>query len=635
MRSKLALVAACLCIVMFSFVAASPAAGSKKAVPLLSLEGGFVPNEILIGLKPEAAQLVARQRLDGGQIGVGSLDRLNQKYAVKNISSLFPSLDLNDSAANKHGMAGVYKLTVPDGTDVYSMIAEFQRDAAIAYAEPNRIYQALDFPNDTDFGKQWGLHNTGQTGGTVDADVDMPEAWDIEKGNPSVLIAIVDTGVDYTHSDLAGGRIRTDIDHDFSNSDDDAMDDHGHGTFVAGIAAGDTNNNLGIAGVCQGCQILPVKVLNSEGKGTAETVSQGIQYAANAGAKIINMSLGFASNCGCSQTVARTINYAFDRGSLLIAASGNDSDKQRTSYPGSSPRVLGVGAYDHNAQEADFSNRDVYLDILAPGKDIYGLDLHNAYRTASGTSAATPHASGVAGLLWSARPGLSNIEVWWILHQSAEDLSGVGNSVSGPFPTASSSPQALDFAFSQFLPAVSKMRSTFGRLNAYRALTMTTSGQMFASEDTCSSEPSCPPGCGAEVTLAGQSNAAEDLQLLRNFRDRTLARSSTGQRLTTLYERHRLEVALLIATDERLRNQTRLTLKQWLPLFKALTYDDAEGPVLTREHVAAAYGVIDELIAKGSPKLRQDLENARRAWDLNPLIGMDARAMWSKLSEQQ
>jgi len=232
----------------------------------------------------------------------------------------------------------------------------------------------------------------------------------------------VDTGVDYNHPDLRGGRVRTDIDRDFVNNDEDAMDDHGHGTFVAGIAAANTNNAQGIAGVCPGCQVLPIKVLTKDGRGSADGVARGIQYAAQAGAKIISMSLGTPSKCGCSQTIARAINYAFDRGSLLIAASGNDGDKQRISYPASSPRVMSVGASDHNDQEASFSNRNSYLDIVAPGKDIYSLKSGGGYVTESGTSASTPFVSGVAGLIWSVNPQLSNVQVWWRLYHSADDF---------------------------------------------------------------------------------------------------------------------------------------------------------------------------------------------------------------------
>lgn len=279
-------------VTLLSLAAGTDYDARTSAISNHLLEGSFVPNEILIGLRPEAVQHVAGQMLKPDQTGITSLDSLNRKYAVQQISSVFTQFNPSDPIAVQYGLAGVFKLTVPIGTDIFAMISEYQRDPVIAYAEPNRIYTTADFPDDADFNKQWALNNTGQTGGGLDADIDAPEAWDIEKGKPTVLIAIVDTGVDYNHPDLSSGRVRTDIDKDFVNGDDDAMDDHGHGTYCAGIAAADTNNTLGIAGVCQGCQILPVKVLDNEGSGTAESVAQGIHYAAEAGAEIISMSLG-------------------------------------------------------------------------------------------------------------------------------------------------------------------------------------------------------------------------------------------------------------------------------------------------------------------------------------------------------
>jgi len=627
-------------ITMILLLFAPSALSSSKTAPAsgLPLEGSFVPNEILIGLWPELIGQVVGRELEPTRTGITSLDRLNREYVVQRISPVFAHFNLADPIAVKYGLAGVFKLTVPSGTDIFAMVAEYQRDPAIAYAEPNRIYRVSDFPNDTDFSKQWALHNTGQTGGEPDADIDAPEAWDIEKGKPATLIAIVDTGVDYNHPDLAGGRVRTDIDKDFINNDDDAMDDHGHGTYCAGIAAADTNNARGIAGVCQGCRILPVKVLSSDGEGTAETVAQGIQYAAQAGAQIVSMSLGYASDCGCSQTVARTINYAFERGSLLIAASGNDSDQNRTSYPASSPRVMAVGATDHNDQEADFSNRDSYLDVLAPGKDVYSLDLDGGYRTASGTSAATPHVSGVAGLVWSTRPTLSNVQVWWILYQSAEDLPEAGTSAlpGATVNVTSEKPETTDLPFQVYLPMTSRMRSTPGRLNAYRALSLSITGEMFAPVDTCSSEPNCAPGCGAEVALAGEATAVEDLYLLHTFRGQVLAHSPIGQHWITLYERHRTEVALILATNAQLRNQARLALKQWLPLIQVLTYSNSvEQAILTPEHLEAAEAVIAGLAATGSPQLRTDLEEARKLLEKGrEFIGMDVHEAWHRLNDE-
>jgi len=623
-------------LVTFLLLVASAASDGRADVASgCPLEGSFVPMEILIGLRPELTQRVAGQRVTPSQTGIVSLDRLNRKYAVQQISPVFTHLNLDDPIAVRYGLAGVFRLTVPAGTDIWAMIAEYQGDPAMAYAEPNRIYRITDFPDDTDFDKQWALHNTGQTGGRPDADIDAPEAWDIETGKPTVLIAVVDTGVDYTHPDLAGGRVRTDIDQDFANNDD-AIDDHGHGTYCAGIAAGNTDDARGIAGVCRGCQILPVKVLDSSGSGTAEGVAQGIQYAAQADAQVISMSLGYPPNCGCSHTVALAINYAFEHGSLLIAASGNDSDKTHLSYPAASPRVLSVGASDHLDQEADFSNRSQALDILAPGKDVYGLDHGGGYHTASGTSAATPHVSGVAGLVWSARPTLTNAQVWWILYQSADSLPGTTTVFEDAPPSTANTkePHSADLPYQVYLPLVSKVRTTLGRLNAYQALLTSPGGQVSAPEDDCSSEPDCPSDCGAEIVLSEETTALDDLHLLRAFRDKVLAPSPIGQHWITLYQQHRLETAWILMSDDPFRTQARLALKQWLPLFQALTYPDSvpdQQAILTSEQAQVLEAVMAGLAERGSPRLRSDLGGVRKTLQVERFVGWDVRHAWREL----
>lgn len=625
-------------VTLLSATTGSGSHGQTSVVTSRPREGSFVPNEILIGLKPDVIEALTRSGTSPSHTGIASVDRLNQKYAVQDVSPLFTELDLTNPTAARLGLAGVLKLTVPSGADIFAMMSEYRQDPAIAYAEPNLIYSVVDLPNDTDFGKQWPLHNIGQTGGTPDADIDAPEAWDIEKGKAEVLIAIVDTGVDYNHPELAGGRVRTDIDRDFVNDDADAMDDHGHGTYCAGIAAANTNNSTGIAGICQGCQILPVKVLNSEGSGSSEAVAQGIQYAAQAGARVISMSLGYPSNCGCSRTVALTINYAYELGSLMIAASGNDSDKTRLSYPASSPRVMSVGASDDRDQEADFSNISQALDIMAPGVDVYSLDLDGAYRTASGTSAAAPHVSGAAGLVWSAHPTLTNAQVWWILYQSADDFPGPTTAFQGSSPLASSAMlQPADGLYVFYLPIVSKSRTTYGRLNAYRALGFSSGSQADAPEDSCSSEPSCPPECAAQIVLSGDTHEPDHLSLLRAFRDKVLAQSAIGRAWIGLYQQHRFQTALILVSDRQFRTQTGLALDLWMPLFQTLTYPDdvvGEQAILTSAQAEALEAVIDGLSDRGSSVLRSDLREVEETLQVRRFVGWDIRDAWRELNSR-
>jgi len=153
--------------------------------------------------------------------------------------------------------------------------------------------------------------------------------------------------------------------------------------------------------------------------------------------------------------------------------------------------------------------------------------------------------------------------------------------------------KALDLSYKIYFPSIQEMRSTFGRLNAYQALVISMTDERFAPVDVCSSEPNCVPDCGAEVALAGEITASEDLRLLRTFRDQVLAHSSIGQRWIALYESHRLEIASILVTDNQFRGQVRLALEQWLPLVQALAnLDSAQQAILTPEHIAAAEGVI-------------------------------------------
>jgi hypothetical protein len=229
--------------------------------------------------------------------------------------------------------------------------------------------------------------------------------------------------------------------------------------------------------------------------------------------------------------------------------------------------------------------------------------------------------------------------VWSILYHSADNAPQT-NSAMFEEPSAiavvsAQTPAAGPYKF--YLPIVAAsrpiVRATFGRLNAYRALTVATGGQKSTPVDTCSGEPSCPPGCGAEVVLAGQRTAADDLHLLRAFRDKVLARSPLGQRWATLYEEHRVDVALILMTDDQLRAQARSALTLWLPLVQALTdANSMQKAILTDEHIEAAEAVINGLTAKGDPELKQDLEEARQLLNqARQLVGEDIREVWSAL----
>lgn len=281
------------------------------------------------------------------------------------------------------------------GDDVYILKTKEQKIAALAetlskhpvieYAEPDYIATIDWTPNDQYWSQQWGPQK-----------VSAPQAWDVTRGSSSVMIAVVDTGVDLDHPDLRN-KVRTDIDYDFVNNDSTAQDDNGHGTHVAGIAAASTNNTTGVAGMCPNCSILPVKVLNAAGSGSYSAIASGIRYAADKGAKVINLSLGGSAG---SSTLESAVNYANSKGSLLICAAGN-SNTSAPSYPAYYSPCVAVAATDQSDRKASFSNYGSWVDTSAPGVSIYATYYNDRYASLSGTSMAAPHAAGLAGLLFS------------------------------------------------------------------------------------------------------------------------------------------------------------------------------------------------------------------------------------------
>ncbi|TVY09636.1 S8 family peptidase [Paenibacillus cremeus] len=307
------------------------------------------------------------------------------------------------------------------GMEAKQLMAYFKK-WNIAYAEPHFLYMTNDAapttppdassvitPNDALYRKyQWNLPL-----------IETEAGWNVSKGSKDVIVGVVDTGVDLNHSDLKNQLISG---YNVVSPDSPPQDDVGHGTHVAGVIGALVNNNLGVAGMSWYNRVMPVKVLDSSGAGSTYAVAQGVIWATDHGAKVINMSLG---NYADAQFLHDAIKYAYDHDVVLIAASGNDNT-ERPGYPAAYPEVFAVAATDANNAKASFSNYGDYIDVAAPGVNIASTYPSNQYAALSGTSMASPHVTALAALIRSANPNLKNTEVMQIMRDTAMDLGPKG-----------------------------------------------------------------------------------------------------------------------------------------------------------------------------------------------------------------
>ncbi|WP_445630637.1 S8 family peptidase [Nostoc sp. DSM 114167] len=270
--------------------------------------------------------------------------------------------------------------------------------------------------------------------------VKAPEVWAHGYTGKGVVVAVVDTGVDYNHEDLknniwtnskeiAGNGIDDDgngyVDDtygwNFADQNNNTLDDNGHGTHVSGTIAGE-NNNYGVTGIAYDAKIMPVKALDSSGSGSYSSISKGIRYAVDNGANVINLSLGGSSS---NRTLESAIDYASSKGVIVVMAAGNDGGSS-PEYPAryASKSGIAVGAVDKNNNLADFSNRsgtNPIAYVTAPGVKIYSSVPNNQYATYSGTSMAAPHVAGIVALMLSANPNLTDAQVRQIVTETAEN----------------------------------------------------------------------------------------------------------------------------------------------------------------------------------------------------------------------
>jgi thermitase len=316
-------------------------------------------------------------------------------------------------------VSGVQVVELPD-TDQEGALARVRRESGVVMAEADEVAEAFDLvPDDPSFPNQWGL-----------AKIQAAQAWDPvigSSGDPSVAIAVLDTGIDLDHEDLAG-KILESVEFSTSDTTDDL---YGHGTHAAGIAAATTNNATGVAGAGFATSLYNVKVLGDNGSGYMSDIASGIYWATDKGAKVISMSLGATRG---TTTLQDAVNYAVSHGVVVVAAAGNNGTTSKT-YPAGYDACIAVAATTSADQKASFSNySNKWVDVAAPGVDILStLPNHpnalgaNNYGLLSGTSMATPFVAGEAALIWW-KYGVSNTAsfVRNKLESTCDPISGTG-----------------------------------------------------------------------------------------------------------------------------------------------------------------------------------------------------------------
>ena len=426
----------------------------------------FVPGEIVIKFRENTPLVISHS----GTIittGIPSIDILNKEYKVTDIKGTFTSVitkPKNPELFKSVGLDRIYTFKVDESTNIFDAINAYRKDPYVEEADVSGVGYGCVIPNDPNFGKQWGFHNTGQSSGTPDADIDAPEGWDIQKGNTNVIVAIIDSGIDYNHQDLST-KIWTNTDEDIDGFDDDSngfiddirgwnfcgennnpMDDHtySHGTFCAGIAGANTNNNLGVAGMLWSCQLMAVKAMYGNNVIYWSDAGPAIVYAADNGADVISMSFSGSSD---NTTLKSACDYAYAAGCVLVAAIGNHGTSAPY-IPAKYDCVIAVGATDRNDTRWPSSAYGSHIGVVAPGVEIYSTMKNNQYGYNTGTSFSTPMVAGLAGLLIAKNPTYANYQIRALINVMAEDQ--VGN--------PSEDTPGFDYYYGN------------GRINAYRSL---------------------------------------------------------------------------------------------------------------------------------------------------------------------
>ncbi len=397
----------------------------------------YLPNTALIKLRPGVALASGEVNASGAVMNTNA-ESLNGLLNALGATSTTPVFDATDTvraaradAGTSTGLDRIYRVQWTSSIPVEHAVAALAADAAVEYAEPDYIARPARTPNDVEYASQWALPK-----------INAPAAWDVSTGDPGVVIAIVDSGVDTTHPDFVGRLWVNDdppngVDDDLNGKVDDTngwnvlagnatlTDPNGHGSQVGGVAGAATNNGAGVAGMCWGCKLMFVNAMQANNAANYSDIAAAVQYAASNGAHVINLSLGgYADSAVLRDAIREAATTA-----VIVAGAGND-DSATPFYPAAYPEVLAVAATDADDKKAIFSNYGAWVDVSAPGKDIRTTTL-GGYATDSGTSLSTAFVSGLAGLIKSKNPVWTAEQVKWQILNTAANIDALNPTRAG------------------------------------------------------------------------------------------------------------------------------------------------------------------------------------------------------------
>lgn len=441
---------------------------NKESFPPLQKEtvlipDSYVPDQIVVGFKKEYDLTLLEKEIEIreqtrkktlGAVRISVQDALSILVNKKNPET--KQKDLLDKLTNA-GVVSIergyipqdpnqkkfYLLKLKKNSDIKKMLKALSGFIEVESYDANYIVVPFETPDDPYYPQLWGIQK-----------IEIPNAWNTTKGSSSVKVAVIDTGIDYSHQDLAGQVVKG---RDFINNDDDPMDDIGHGTHVAGTIGALTNNNVGVAGINWSVSLMAIKVLGPSG-GSSFAVANGINYAVDNGIQVINMSLGSKQPNSCPSNQAQALNYARNKKVVVVVAAGNRppdnaANYTMTSCKNSNPDMIVVAATTQSDTKASFSKYGTAVDIAAPGSGILSTIPGDRYGSKDGTSMASPHVAGVAALLISACSGLTPQQVKDYLVNGADPILSTDQPI-GP------------------------------RLNAFKALTLCTGGSLPINSPT-------------------------------------------------------------------------------------------------------------------------------------------------------